>query len=101
MVGLLNRRSMYFFCNSKGQHGFETKLAFLASYEARRRMAVFPIQLTTNPHQTREPRGPSPSGGKTPANLLSLEYPRALWGAVWGAGGHPLPKSVARTESWP
>ena len=68
-----------FFCNSKGQHGFETKLAFLASHEARRRMAVFPIQLTTNPHHTREPRGPSPSGGKTPANLLSLEYPRALW----------------------
>ena len=56
-----------FFCNSKGQHGFETKLAFLASHEARRRMAVFPIQLTTNPHQTREPRGPSPSGGKTSA----------------------------------
>ena len=35
-----------FFCNSKGQHGFETKLAFLASHEACRRMAVFPIQLT-------------------------------------------------------
>ena len=48
-------------------------------------MAAFPIQLTTNPHQIREPRGPSPSGGKTPANLLSLEDPRALWGAVWGA----------------
>ena len=74
-----------FFCNSKGQHGFETKLAFLASHEARRRMAAFPLQLPTNPHQIREPRGPSPSGGKTPANLLSLEYPRALWGAVWGA----------------
>ena len=29
-------------------------------------------------HQTGEPRGPSPSGGKTPANLLSLQYPRAL-----------------------
>ena len=35
-----------FFCNSKGQHGFETKLAFLASHEARCRMAVFSIQLT-------------------------------------------------------
>ena len=35
-----------FFCNSKGQHGFETKLAFLASHEACRRMAVFLIQLT-------------------------------------------------------
>ena len=30
------------------------------------------------PHQTGEPRGLSPSGGKTPANLLSLQYPRAL-----------------------
>jgi len=29
------------------------------------------------PHQTGEPGGLSPSGGKTPANLLSLEYPRA------------------------
>ena len=76
-----------FFCNSKGQHGFETKLAFLASHEACRRMAVFPIQLTTNPHQTREPRGPSPSGGKTPANLLSLEYPRALWARCGVQGG--------------
>ena len=76
-----------FFCNSEGQHGFETKLAFLASHEARRRMAVFPIQLTTNPHQTREPRGPSPSGGKTPANLLSLEYPRALWTRCGVQGG--------------
>ena len=28
-------------------------------------------------HQTGEPRGLSPSGGKTPANLLSLQYPRA------------------------
>ena len=26
-------------------------------------------------HQAREPRGPSPSGGKTPANLLSHERP--------------------------
>ena len=29
------------------------------------------------PHQTGEPGGLSPSGGKTPANLLSLQYPRA------------------------
>ena len=75
-----------FFCNSKGQHGFETKLAFLASHEARRRMAVFPIQLTTNPHQTREPRGPSPSGGKTPAKPHVLRVPPRPMGAVRGAG---------------
>ena len=35
--------------------------------------------MNTKSHQTGEPRGPLPSGGKTPANLLSLEYPRALW----------------------
>ena len=28
-------------------------------------------------HQTGEPRGPSPSGGNSAANLLSLERPRA------------------------
>ena len=28
-------------------------------------------------HQAREPRGPSPSGGNSAANLLSLERPRA------------------------
>ena len=52
-------------------------------------------------HQTGEPWHLSCHGGKTPANLLSLEYPPRPMGAVWGAGGHPLPKSVARTESWP
>ena len=40
---------------------------------------VLSYPTSTKPHRTREPRGPSPSGGKTPANLLSLEYPRALW----------------------
>ena len=30
-------------------------------------------------HQTGEPWHLSCHGGKTPANLLSLEYPRALW----------------------
>ena len=56
-----------YFCNAKCQCGIHSTLAFLASHEARCRMAVFSIQLTKNPHQTGEPRGPSPSGGKTPA----------------------------------
>ena len=30
-----------YFCNAKGQRGFKSTLAFLASHEARRRMAVF------------------------------------------------------------
>ena len=37
-------------------------------------------------HQTGEPWHLSCHGGKTPANLLSLEYPPRPMGAVWGAG---------------
>ena len=38
-------------------------------------------------HQSREPEGLPPDGGKTPANRLSLERPRALW-ARSGVQGH-------------
>ena len=54
-------------CNTKGQRDFISTLVFVASHEARCRMAAFSIQQTRKPHQTGEPRGPSPSGGKTPA----------------------------------
>ena len=47
------------------------------------------------PDQTREPRGPSPSGGKTPASLLSLEHPARLCRAVRGQGVLPLARAVA------
>ena len=96
-----------YFCNAKGQRDFKSTLAFLASHEACRRMAVYTRQLAgsrtrpasreaccraavasqpsrmspdqpraqrarsgvqgVTPCQTREPRGPLPSGGKTPA----------------------------------
>ena len=69
--------------NAKGQRDFISTLAFLASHEARRRMAVFPIQLTTNPHQTREPRGPSPSGGISAAKL---HVPQMLLRPMGGRG---------------
>ena len=54
-------------CNTKGQRDFISTLVFVASHEARCRMAAFSIQQTRKPHQSGEPRGPSPSGGKTPA----------------------------------
>ena len=54
-------------CNTKGQRDFISTLVFVASHEARCRMAAFSIQQTRKPHQTGEPRGPSPSGGKTQA----------------------------------
>ena len=47
------------------------------------------------PDQTREPRGPSPSGGKTPASLLSLEHPARLCRTVRGQGVLPLARAVA------
>ena len=64
-----------YFCNAKGQRDFKSTLAFLASHEACRRMAVFSIQQTRKTHQTGEPRGPLPSGGKTTAKSLFLSAP--------------------------
>ena len=56
-----------YFCNTKGQRDFKSTLAFLASRRACCPTAVFSIQLTRNPHQTGEPRGPLPSGGNSAA----------------------------------
>ena len=50
-------------------------------------MAVFSIQLTRNPYQTGEPRGLSPSGGNSAANLFSLVCP-APYGRGVGVKGH-------------
>ena len=70
---------LVYFCNTKGQRDFKSTLAFLASHEACRRMAVFAMQ---------------PAGSRTrPASLeaccraavvsrpsrMSPEQPRALW----------------------
>ena len=38
-------------------------------------MAVYTIQPTRKPHQTREPRGLLPSGGKTQANSHGVQVP--------------------------
>ena len=62
-------------CNTKCQRYFISTLVFVASHEARCRMAAFSIQQTRKPHQTGEPRGPSPSGGKTPAKPHVLRVP--------------------------
>ena len=73
---------LVYFCNAKGQRGFKSTLAFVASHEARRRMAVTSSQAASLQQSCahsaqfgvqgiipcREPRGLSPSGGKTPAN---------------------------------
>ena len=112
------------FYNAKGQREIQSTLAFSASHEARRRMAVFAVQLAgicTRPasrealrraaversqsaflralcaHSAqsgvkghcplREPRGLSPSGGKTPAKLHVALRPCAH-SAQSGVKGH-------------
>ena len=47
------------------------------------------------PHQTGEPGGLSPSGGKTPANFLSLKQLRALWARCGVQGYYPCLTSGA------
>ena len=83
------RRGLNFFCNTKCQREFLSTLAFLASHEACRRMAVFSIQLTRNPYQTGEPRGLSPSGGNSAANLLSLVCPAPIGRGMGSRGTAP------------
>ena len=62
-------------------------LAFIASHEACRRIAVFSIQLTRNPCQTGEPWHLLCHGGKTPANLYVPLAPCAPAGAQSGVQG--------------
>ena len=68
-----------------------------ANFPRRQARAVAPVvprrsvrDCYREPDQTRDPRGPSPSGGIYAANWrVSRALPRPM-GAVWGAGGHPL-----------
>ena len=55
------------FCNEKGQRDFISTLAFIASHEAPSPNGGLFYSTVRKLHQTREPRGPLPSGGKTPA----------------------------------
>ena len=88
-----------YFRNAKGQREYRSTLAFIVSHEARRRMAVFSVQLAVYhtkpasrgtlrataafPAKASETRGLPPSVSKAP--LFSTQVPRPM-GAVWGAG---------------
>ena len=91
------------FYNAKGQREIKSTLAFSASHEARRRMAVersqsaFLRALCAHSAQSgvkghcplREPRGPPPSGGKTPAKLHVALRPCAHSAQRWVQGFSP------------
>ncbi len=85
----MHLRSLDIFYNTKCQREFLSTLAFLASHEACRRMAVFPIQLTRNPYQTGEPWHPSCHGGKTPVKPHVTLRPCAHSAQRWVHGFSP------------
>ena len=83
-----------FFRNTKGQRDFISILAFIASHEARRRMAVFSIQLARS-HTRPASRGTCRATAvKSRPSLMSFECSRAPWArcgvqGVTPCGGRP------------
>ena len=71
VLGML-RCSLDIFATQNASVDLKPCWHFYASRRAYRPTAVFPIQLTRKSHQTGEPRGPLPSGGKTQAKSLFL-----------------------------
>ena len=80
-------------CNTKGQRNFKSALAFLASHEACRRMAVY-IRQTAGSHTRPASRGTCRATAVKPRpSFMSPEHPACLRHAVRGAGVLPLPGS--------
>ena len=64
---------LVFFRKAKGQREIKSTLTFTASREGLSPDGGLSYPTSTKPHQTREPRGLSPSGGKPAIKLLSSE----------------------------
>ena len=80
----------------KASAGCKSTLAFGSSHEARRRrMAVFFIQLTREPHRTSEPRGLSPSGGISQSSHMSPYAPARPRRSPGSRGTTPCARPVA------
>ena len=83
-----------YFRNAKGQREYRSTLAFIVSHEARRRMAVFSIQLARS-HTRPASRGTCRATAvKSRPSLMSFECSRALWArsgvqGVTPCGGRP------------
>ena len=88
-------------CNTKDQRVFFHTLAFIASHEARRRMAVFAIQLAWSHIRPsireaccRAAVSPQPTG-------VSPEHSRALWARCGVKGYYPLREACCRAAVKP
>ncbi len=66
-----------YFCNTKGQRGFISTLAFFASHEARRRMAVYAMQLAGSCTRPASREACRRAAVASQTSRMSPEQPRA------------------------
>ena len=78
---------LVYFCNAKGQREFEFTLAFLASHEACRRMAVFAMQPAGSRTRPASREACRRAAVASQPSCMSPEQPRALWARSGVQGG--------------
>ena len=88
-----------YFCNAKGQRDFKSTLAFLASHEACRRMAVFSIQLAGSYTRPASREARCRAAVKPRPTCFPSSTP-APFGAVWGQGALPLVRAMRPVAEW-
>ena len=76
-----------YFCNTKGQRGFTSTLAFTASRRACRPTAVFPIQPLRSHIRPASREARRRAAVISQSSCISYEQPRVLW-ARCGVKGH-------------
>ena len=79
-----------YFCNTKGQRGFISTLAFIASRRACRPKASFPIQLARSRIEPASREARRRAAAISQSSCMSPEHPARLRRAVRGAGVLPL-----------
>ena len=78
------------FCSAKGQRDFKSTLAFLASHEARRRMAAFTVQAAGNRTRPASREACRRAAVVSQSSCMSPEHPARQRRAVRGQGVLPL-----------
>ena len=81
---------LVYFCSAKGQREIKITLAFVASHEACRRMAVLTCQPAGKPAKPASREARRRAAVALRPTCMSPEHPARPWRAVRGTGGHPL-----------
>ena len=107
MLCLLNQRVAWdassrlgYSCNTKDQRVFFHTLAFIASHEARRRMAVFAIQLAWSHIRPSSREACCRAAVSPQPSRISLECPAPYGRGVGCRGSPPAARPVAERRSW-